>query len=46
MCVGAASDGGQEDTINRHINAEFAFLAVDWFCVGLFTHFGNSQGPG
>lgn len=45
VCVGAALDDSQEDTIHRHIDAEFALLAVEWFCVGLFICFCNSQGP-
>lgn len=31
--VGAALDSGQEDAIHRCVNAEFTFLAVEWFCV-------------
>lgn len=31
MCIEAALDGSQKDAIHRHVVAEFAFLAMEWF---------------
>ena len=46
MCTEAALDGSQKDAIHRHIDAEFAFLAMEWFVLVHSHIFVTFRDPG